>query len=106
MSLTLSLPNISDAEANTEIGQLSDTLRSEGVKDPTRQKTRDDTLDAGTLLYIAIPLLLPIARGIGKFLATRFGSSVHVKGTKGEVTIHQVDSGDYDKIAAKIGSIL
>jgi hypothetical protein len=106
MSVTLSLPGMSNAEANEEIGQLSEKLEFEGVAKPDRKKERDDTLDAGTLLYIAIPLLLPIARGIGKFLATRFGSEVRVDGPKGHVVIKNVDSGDIDGIAAKIAPIL
>jgi hypothetical protein len=106
MSITLSLPEISRAEANAQIGQLSQQLEFEGVTTPERKKERDDTLDAGTLLYIAIPLLLPIARGIGKFLAQRFGSAVRIDGPKGHVVITNVESGDINKIAEKIGQIL
>jgi hypothetical protein len=85
MSLTLSFPDLSDSEINEEIGLLSNSLEFEGVAAPKRQKRRDDTLDAGTLLFIAVPILLPIARGIGKFLATRFGASIRVDGPKGHV---------------------
>ena len=57
MSLTLSFPDLSESEANDVIGSLSESLQFEGVPGPERQKRRDDTLDAGSLLLIATPLL-------------------------------------------------
>jgi hypothetical protein len=106
MPLTLSFPELSAAEINKEIGPLSDSLQFEGVPAPERKHERDDALDAGTLLMIAIPVAIPIARGIGKFLATRFGTKVRVSGPKGVVEITNAESKDMAAIASKISGIM
>jgi hypothetical protein len=106
LALMISLSEVSEADANAEIGSLVTDLAFSGVENIDRQKTKPDTLDAGTLLYIAIPIAVPIARGVGRFLATRFGSKVHVEGCKGSVTITNVDTKDMAALTAKIAGIL
>lgn len=109
MSLELEPADQPPHRGNQEANDLQSALEKAGVVNVTRKKTKEGTLDAGTIVEIisaATPVALVIAHGIAAYLRPKPGIDLNVKGVRGSVRIKNADGKDIPAIVAKLEKIM